>query len=146
MTAATAHCAQKAVTRLGLFVIPCEKVPNSMHRRNLSQPSRTTRLKKLQSPIRPVALITFVQIVTRRCFRDSEIRLDDKVRSINPISSFDNGLLFGSMKSLSAFPAAFELQRPGRPSKNCWSSPSSSKDSNVHNSASRSNLRANFKA
>src|SRR5258708_12462295 len=103
-----------------------------MHRRNLSQPSRTTRLKKLQSPIRPVALITFVQIVTRRCFRDSEIRLDDKVRSINPISSFDNGLLFGSMKSLSAFPAAFELQRPEIPSKNYSSSPPPTTNSNVH--------------
>src|SRR5260370_37163122 len=146
MTAATEHCAKKAVIRLELFVSPCEKVPNSMHRRNPSQPPRTTRLKKVQTPIRPVSQITFVQIVIRCCFRDSEIRLDFIVRSINPIISSDNLLLFGLMKSLSAFSIAFDLQRPGRPSKNCCSSPSSSKDSNVHHSASKSILLAKSKA
>src|SRR6267154_5457265 len=135
ITAETEHCAERAVTRSGLFVNFCAKIPNSTHRRNLCQSSRRTRRKNRQSPKRCVVRMTLVQIVIRFCFTDSETRLDDKVRFINSANSFAKILAFGLMKSRKAFGTALELQRPIRPSKNSCSSPSSSKDLNVHNNA-----------
>ncbi len=135
ITTATEHRAERAVTRSGLFFTFCAKIPNSTHRRNLCQSSRRTPRKNRQSPIRCVVPMTLVQIAIQFCFTDSETTLEDKVRFINSINSSANIFACGLMKSRNAFGTAFELQRPRRPSKNSWRSPSSSKDLNVHHNA-----------
>ena len=147
ITTEAEHCAKRAVTRSWLvFAFFCAKIPNSTHRRNPCQSPRRTRLKNRQSPKRCIVSMSSMQTVIRLCFTDSETRLDDNVRSMNFINPSSNICANGLMKSRRAFGIASELQRPIRPSKNSWSSPSPSKEWNIDKSTRESMLGCSFNA
>src|SRR5260221_9230465 len=108
------------------------KSPKSMQLKNFCQSPRRTRRKIHQGPRRDVTSTTFVQILIRRRFTDSEIRSDDTVRFIKSINALEKVLSCRLIKLSWAVGSAFEPQRPGMPSKNCSNSLSSVKESNVH--------------
>jgi hypothetical protein len=135
ITAATEHRAERAVTRSGLFISfwakrRIQRIAEIYANLRGERDVKTTNLRK-----RCVVLLRSEQKVLQFCFTDSEARLDDKVRFVNLINSLDNISACGLMKSRKAFGTSVELQRPGMPSKNSWSSPSSFIDLNVHNNA-----------
>lgn len=136
MMTAMVHRAQKSVrgSLPGLPIIRTIERPKSMDPSNSSH-SPKIRPKVRQDAKAGAASIALVQTRIRRCFVDSETRLDVKVRCISENKALDNPSSANLARQSWGSSIAFELQKLGIPAMNCSSSWSSLRVLNVHSKA-----------